>query len=318
MSPIWKSAALPTLATYDMFQQAADIMRCDPAAVEAVWLTESSGKPFRADGSLERRFEPHHMPGSTLSWRDSLAIPAKQREAMFADAYALHPDAALRASSWGGPQIMGFNARAAGYASAADMVTAMAASEDAQIEAFVTLARSWKLDSAFRAKDWLAIAKVWNGNGQPEVYARKMEANYRRATGTSTPVVLRVGDRGPAVKRLQTALGCAPDGAFGPGTAAAVEKFQKNNGLAADGVVGAKTWELLERVRDAKPIAKETPVEAAATKTENVAAAVASGVAALEGVRRVLPPNLYELALYAALAVGFVATVSWLIRQARK
>jgi putative peptidoglycan binding protein len=51
---------------------------------------------------------------------------------------------------------------------------------------------------------------------------------------------------GPAVRQLQQrlkALGynLAVDGAFGPGTAAAVKKFQAKKGLTADGIVGPAT-----------------------------------------------------------------------------
>lgn len=56
---------------------------------------------------------------------------------------------------------------------------------------------------------------------------------------------LRLGDKSPAVRLLQTKLGLVVDGHFGPKTEAAVKKFQKENGLKADGVVGKLTWEKL-------------------------------------------------------------------------
>ena len=62
--------------------------------------------------------------------------------------------------------------------------------------------------------------------------------------------VLRRGSGGAAVRELQEALNSsgaakpplAADGAFGPGTDAAVRRYQKAQGLVADGVVGPKTW----------------------------------------------------------------------------
>ena len=54
-------------------------------------------------------------------------------------------------------------------------------------------------------------------------------------------VLLRVGSRGPAVKKLQEALGIGADGIFGKGTRKAVMEFQEANGLAADGMAGPNT-----------------------------------------------------------------------------
>jgi peptidoglycan hydrolase-like protein with peptidoglycan-binding domain len=54
-------------------------------------------------------------------------------------------------------------------------------------------------------------------------------------------VLLKVGTRGAAVKKLQAALGVGADGAFGHGTEAAVKKFQESKGLEADGEAGPKT-----------------------------------------------------------------------------
>lgn len=65
------------------------------------------------------------------------------------------------------------------------------------------------------------------------------------------------GDKGPAVKELQTLLNKlgysvgAVDGSFGPKTDAAVEKFQKGKGLVPDGIVGDKTQDALEKALDA-------------------------------------------------------------------
>lgn len=60
-----------------------------------------------------------------------------------------------------------------------------------------------------------------------------------------TRAMLRKGDRGNSVRELQTRLGIAADGAFGPATHAAVIAFQSAHGLVADGLVGPKTWEAL-------------------------------------------------------------------------
>lgn len=63
--------------------------------------------------------------------------------------------------------------------------------------------------------------------------------------------VLRKGDKGPDVVRLQVLLNShgailKEDGDFGNGTKAAVEIVQTKLGIVADGVVGKYTWEALK------------------------------------------------------------------------
>ena len=58
---------------------------------------------------------------------------------------------------------------------------------------------------------------------------------------SSSEVVLKRGDRGKAVERVQVKLGVEPaDGVFGRGTERAVKRFQRRRGLTADGVVGRR------------------------------------------------------------------------------
>jgi hypothetical protein len=54
--------------------------------------------------------------------------------------------------------------------------------------------------------------------------------------------MLRKGDRGPDVRKLQNLLGITADGDFGPATEKAVQSFQRKSGLLVDGRVGPKTW----------------------------------------------------------------------------
>jgi peptidoglycan hydrolase-like protein with peptidoglycan-binding domain len=54
-------------------------------------------------------------------------------------------------------------------------------------------------------------------------------------------VLLAPGTGGESVKKLQTALGVAADGRFGPATQKALRDFQSKNGLDADGLAGPAT-----------------------------------------------------------------------------
>lgn len=69
-------------------------------------------------------------------------------------------------------------------------------------------------------------------------------ASADRGGGTasaSSEVVVKRGDRGPAVRSIQRALGIPADGVFGTQTERAVRRFQRRKGLVADGVVGPQT-----------------------------------------------------------------------------
>jgi peptidoglycan hydrolase-like protein with peptidoglycan-binding domain len=69
-----------------------------------------------------------------------------------------------------------------------------------------------------------------------------------------SPQLLGSGDRGPAVKQLQRALGIAVTGVFSDATEKAVVKFQHSRRLTADGVVGPQTRKALHlRVRIIDP-----------------------------------------------------------------
>tara|TARA_Y100000389_G_scaffold205009_1_gene261922 strand:- start:8433 stop:9362 length:930 start_codon:yes stop_codon:yes gene_type:complete len=57
--------------------------------------------------------------------------------------------------------------------------------------------------------------------------------------------LLRKGDKGPEVIRLQKLLNVIPDGSFGPKTEKAVMRIQLEKKLKVDGIVGNNTWQVL-------------------------------------------------------------------------
>ena len=57
---------------------------------------------------------------------------------------------------------------------------------------------------------------------------------------------LKNGSKGTGVKTVQTLLGIKVDGAFGPGTAKAVQDFQKKAGLPTTGIVDQATLKALK------------------------------------------------------------------------
>jgi Transglycosylase-like domain/Putative peptidoglycan binding domain len=72
---------------------------------------------------------------------------------------------------------------------------------------------------------------------------RKGTTEQRKAAAGE--VILKRGDRGSAVRQVQTALGIAADGVFGAQTEQAVKRFQRSKGLTPDGIVGPQTRDAL-------------------------------------------------------------------------
>jgi peptidoglycan hydrolase-like protein with peptidoglycan-binding domain len=57
----------------------------------------------------------------------------------------------------------------------------------------------------------------------------------------SSEVVVKRGDRGSAVRKVQEELGITADGVFGAQTERAVKRFQRSHDLMPDGIVGPLT-----------------------------------------------------------------------------
>jgi peptidoglycan DL-endopeptidase CwlO len=74
-----------------------------------------------------------------------------------------------------------------------------------------------------------------------EVGPHTWGALHAEQVGSSSDIVIRLHDVGPAVAALQRALGIPADGEFGPQTLHAVKRFQAAHGLLVDGQVGPHT-----------------------------------------------------------------------------
>ena len=76
--------------------------------------------------------------------------------------------------------------------------------------------------------------------------------------GGDGSVILRRGDSGVKVRKLQRGLNIKVDGLFGPATEAAVKKFQRRNGLPATGIVDSRTWAKLSQQVSTPPTSPAT------------------------------------------------------------
>ncbi len=88
----------------------------------------------------------------------------------------------------------------------------------------------------------LVMAATAAGMGAPAYAAGKEhQASAKAGARRVLPRILRVGDSGPDVVKLQRQLGVAADGIFGRHTLHAVKLFQGSHGLLVDGQVGPHT-----------------------------------------------------------------------------
>lgn len=94
---------------------------------------------------------------------------------------------------------------------------------------------------------WVVDAREFNKNGK--AVPDSVTAKAVKTVSVDLPV-LSMGDKGNAVKVLQSALvalgypcgNSGADGDFGNGTKSAVVKFQRDKKISADGVCGKQTW----------------------------------------------------------------------------
>jgi peptidoglycan hydrolase-like protein with peptidoglycan-binding domain len=156
------------------FTAAANALGCDSKAIRAVAKVESARAAFDDLGRPTILYERHlfrRMTGGRFDSQPDLSNPEAGGYGTFASqygklerAYALDPDAALKACSWGMFQILGMNFRDAGFAAVVDYVKAMCQTEGEHLKAFVSFIKANPaMQAALRARDWAAFARNYNG-----------------------------------------------------------------------------------------------------------------------------------------------------------
>jgi len=113
-------------------------------------------------------------------------------------------------------------------------------------------------------------------------------------------MILRRGDAGKAVRKLQRSLGFSGgdvDGMFGPATQRSVRSFQNSRGLLVDGVVGRNTLAALREQQ-------EVPAKAQATQEANLRAFLDT-IAYAEGTDRYGNNNGYDVIVGGELLSDF-------------
>jgi hypothetical protein len=232
--------------TGDGIQSAMNALGIDAATLWAMLHVETRGCGYLASRRPQMLFERHIFSKLTHGAWDAAAPDVSNPQpggygaggdfqySRLGKAFSLDPSAqqaALQSASWGLGQVLGTNAASAGFSSVQEMVAAMAASEDRQLQAVVGYILANKLQHALQARNWAAYAAGYNG---PD-YAR-----YRYDTNLAQAYALyqnasRLPDLTVRSGQLTLfLLGFDPngiDGALGPGTLTALHNFQSRQQL---------------------------------------------------------------------------------------
>lgn len=215
------------------FGAAADIINVSEAHIRAVAQVEAAGYGFIPDGRPKILFEYHwfyHYLKSNPSKlkraiAQNLATPKSRMRPYpktdklvwkdFEAACEIDQDAAILSTSWGLGQIMGFNHEFAGFKNKEDMVNAFCDSEREQLFGMIRFIKSKRIDDELRKCDWRGFAYTYNGaNYAKWGYHTKLASAYKnweyrlksKQKMEDDDGVLRVGDKGDAVKAMQEKL----------------------------------------------------------------------------------------------------------------
>lgn len=228
------------------FDAATAALEAESASLWSVLMVETSGFGYLPDRRPKILFERHIFHKRTEG-QFSAGHPDISSEkrggyeggsaeyGRLARAIALNRQAALESASWGLSQIMGFNAKSAGYDSAEDMVTRFMADESGQLDGMVHFIRQNKsMAQAIKDKNWTAFAERYNGASFAEnKYDQKLASFHAKFTAGPEPDVDLRADQ----IRL-TYLGFDPngvDGILGNGMRRALRAFQEKHQLPVTG-----------------------------------------------------------------------------------
>lgn len=152
-------------------KQIASAFGFETAVILAFIEVETGGKGFNTDGKIMIQFEPSwfrkkapYAPSGKWSV-NKVDVQKKEWEA-FNDAYSKHPNAAMEATSIGLGQIMGFHYKRLGFKTVGEMWDHAKTSLENQIwQICQFIATDSRLKKAIVSKDWLTVAKIYNGAG---------------------------------------------------------------------------------------------------------------------------------------------------------
>jgi hypothetical protein len=180
-----------TQLTQADFDNTAKKLNIESAAIQAVCTVESSGSGFLPDKRPRILFESHTFHSltkgiydnkypniSTANWVHNYGADGSHQYDRLNIALQLNQNDALESASWGKFQIMGMNYASCRFNDVLSFVTAMVTSEVEHLNAFEAFCVHNNLIRFLAAHNWTAFALHYNGPGQVDFYASKVQQAY--------------------------------------------------------------------------------------------------------------------------------------------
>ena len=167
-------------------------LEVDLPSLLAVYEVEGGGRGFDAEGRPLIVFEPGTFQGHIKDAYDPTGYPVldatpggegelQGRWAQLEAAFVLNPEAAYEATSFGGFQINGLNAKRMGFPSAGEYARFVSQSELNQLGALFLFASKSSILDTLKARDWDGFARLYYGSGPgASKYAERIAAAYKR------------------------------------------------------------------------------------------------------------------------------------------
>ena len=179
---------------------ASNILGVPVAAIKAVAEVESRGNGFFSNGKPKILFEAHlfgkytkykynqSYPNiSSKRWDRSLYYGGIREYERLNLAVTLDEVSALKSTSWGKFQIMGFNYKICNYSDVISFVMDQYVSEGVHLMNFVNFIQGNKLDKYIKKQDWAGFAYRYNGPGYKQNhYDTKMEKAFIKHGGIAS------------------------------------------------------------------------------------------------------------------------------------
>lgn len=187
--------------TNEMIKDLANRLGIEPALLKAVQIVEAAGRDgFLSDGRPQILFEGHIMykefhkkfPDRDLDYlckRFSTVFYLKWDKSKYFGglgeykrlelAKEIDEECALKATSWGMFQIMGFNHNLCGCKDVFDFVHKMSESHEKQLELMYYFMNNSGCLKELKERDWAGFAKKYNGPGYAQnAYDQKLRNAY--------------------------------------------------------------------------------------------------------------------------------------------